>query len=811
MGALWQDINYGVRMLAKSPGTTFIAVLALALGIGANTAIFSVVNALLLDSLPFKDSDRLIMVWEHNYPRSRQQNTISPANFLDWKDQSNSFEDMALFFDSNFNLTGDGEPEEITGQWSSPNFFSILGVEPIKGRHFTAEDARSEGEFAIVISHGIWQRRFGGDPEIIGKKIALSQRPATVIGVLPADFDWYIKRGSRTGNRPEFFMPLNLTDDFRVRRGRFARSIGRLKPGVTLEQSQAELSTIASRLEDQHKDFNTGWGVQLVPLREQFVGDIRTALLVLLGAVGLVLLIACANVANLQLARATTRQKEMAIRTALGAGRGRVIRQLLTESVLLSGIGGVCGLLLALWGVDLLIALSPENLPSLSRVGVNLPVLGFTLVVSLLTGIIFGMAPALEAGKQNPNESLKELGRGTTASGRSRLMRKGFVVAQVALALVLLVSAGLLMKSFLRLQAVSPGFDVNNILTMRVTLPIAKYPEPAQRTAFFKQAVERLEALPGVESVGAISFLPFTGPGAATDFTIVGQPVPAPGDEMVTDVRVTDSNFFRAMNIPILRGRTFTEQEATEERRVVVISEALARLYFPGEDPIGKRIIVQMKEENLPTEIIGVVGDIKHQNLEDEVRGMVYWPYPELPYTSMTLVAKTQADPLNFVASMQREIQSLDKDQPVADVRTMEQWLARTIAQARFNTLLLGVFAVVALVLAAVGIYGVMAYTVTQQTHEIGIRMAFGAQPSHVLRMVVSQGGVLVLIGVAAGLATSFTLTRLLSSLLFGVSPTDPVMFSFIPIVLLMVAMLACIIPARRAVKVDPMVALRYE
>lgn len=811
MGALWQDVKYGARMLVKSPGTTLIAIIALALGIGANTAIFSVVNALLLSALPFKDPDRIVMVWEQNFTRDRQQNVISPANFLDWQDQSSSFEEMAVYYDFNTNLTGDRDPEEVTAQRATPSFFSILGVEPIKGRLFTAEDAQIQGERFMVISYGLWQRRFGGDPDVIGKKVSINQIPGTVIGVLPADFKWFIKKGSLTGKPPEFWEPLNLTADLRVRRGRFASAIARVKPGVTVEEAQAEMSTIGSSLEQQYKDFNTGWGVQLVPLREQYVGDIRTALFVLLGAVGLVLLIACANVANLQLARATTRQKEIAIRTALGAGRLRVIRQLLTESILLSAIGGICGLLIALWGVDLLITLSPDNLPGLAQVSVNRPVLGFTLVVSFLTGIIFGMAPALEAGKLNPNESLKEMGRGTTASTRSRHLRKVFVVAQVALTLVLLVSAGLLIKSFLKLQAVSPGFDVNNILTMRVTLPGAKYREPAQRVAFFRQAVERFETLPGVESVGAISFLPFSGPGAATSFTIVGIPAPAPGDEPVTDVRVTDRNFFTTMNIPIIRGRTFTDQEATQERGVVVISEELARRYFPGEDPIGKKIIVEMKDTNAPTEIIGVVGDIKHQKLEDEVRSMVYWPHPELPYTSLTLVARTKGDPVGLAAAMQGEIRSIDKDQPVADVRTMEQWLVKTIAQARFNTILLGVFAAVALVLAAVGIYGVMAYTVTQQTHEIGIRMAFGAQPAHVLRMVVLQGGILVFIGVAVGLAVSFAATQLLSSLLFGVSPFDPVMFVSIPLVLLLVAMLACVIPALRAVRVDPMVALRYE
>ncbi|MBA3438660.1 MAG: ABC transporter permease [Pyrinomonadaceae bacterium] len=811
MRTLLQDIRYGMRMLLKSPGFTLVAVLALALGIGANTAIFSVVNAVLLRPLPYQDADRLVMVWEHNRLRNRPQNVINPANFLDWQEQSSVFDEMAAFHDFAVNLTGEGEPEQIPGQRASANLFSLLGVQAVVGRTFTHEDAQPNREPLIVISYGLWQRRFGGDPGVIGKTLMLDRRPVTVIGVLPADFKWFIKQGSLVGKEAEFWEPLSFTAAHHIRRGRYMTAVARLKPNVTYEQAQAEMNTIASRLEQQYVNFNTGWGVNLVPLREQFVGSIRPALLVLLGAVGFVLLIACANVANLLLARAAARQKEMATRAALGAGRWRVVRQLLTESVLLAFFGGALGLLLALWGVDALMWFAPQDLLSLPRISINLPVLGFTLLVSVLTGIIFGLVPALEASRLDPSESLKETGRSMTGSTRSRRLRGAFVVAEVALALVLLVSAGLLIKSFMRLQAVDAGFDEKNILTMRVTLPASKYPEENQRIRFFKQTVERLETLPGVRSVGAISFLPFTGPGAATSFTIEGRPAPAAGDSPVTDVRVTDDNYLRTMNIALLRGRTFTEQEATEKRGVVVINEAMVRKYFPGEDPIGKRIIVNMSDTPEPTEIIGVVRDVKQQTLDEEVKAMVYWPHPQLAYSSLTLVMRTESDPLSLATAARRGIQAIDQDQPIADVRTMEQWLATSIARARFNTLLLGLFASVALLLAAIGIYGVMAYSVTQRTHEIGIRMAFGAEGRDVLRLVLGQGMTLVAIGIALGLLGAFAATRVLASLLYGVSATDPMTFTIIPLLLVTVAFIANYIPARRATKVDPMVALRYE
>ena len=811
MGTFRQDLRYGFRTLRKRPGFTVVAVIALGLGIGVNTAIFSVVNTLLISPLPFRDSERLVMVWEFNRTRDKHQNVISPANFMDWREQSQSFEDLATFRDVRLSLTGVGDPLDAPAQQTTPNLFSLLGVEPILGRSFKPEDGAADAPPVVIISYGLWQSRFGGDPSIIGKTVTLNGTGVNIVGVLPAGFQWFIKKGSLTDKPAEIWLPLSLTEEQRVRRGRYMMAVGRLKPGVTQAQAQAELNTIAARLEQQYADFNTGWGVEAVPLREQFVGDVRPALYVLLGAVGFVLLIACANVANLLLARAASRHREIAIRTALGAGRRRIIRQLLTESVLLSMLGGALGLMIAWWGTGAIVALSPSDLVNLDRVSINLPVLGFTLLVSLLTGILFGLAPAFEATRLNLSESLKDGDKGGSGGTRSRRLRSVFVIAEVALALVLLASAGLMLKSFLRLQTVNPGFETERLLTMRVVLPGRKYPEEYQRTAFFRQAVERISHLPGVRSASAVSFLPFAGLGSATRFMIEGRPAPKPGDSPTTDVRVIDANYFRTMSIPLLRGRGFTEQEATEKRGVIVINETLARKYFADEDPIGKRITVNMSDKPTPSLIIGVVGDIKHVSLDSEDKAMVYWTHPELAHSSMTIVVRTEGEPLSLAPAAQREIQAIDPDQPVADVRTMEQLIATSVARARFNALLLALFAALALILASVGIYGVMAYAVVQRTREIGIRIALGAQSRDVLKMIVGQGMMLTLIGVGLGLVGAFALTRLMSSLLFGVSATDPLTFAVVSFLLSAVAFLACYIPARRATRVDPMVALRYE
>ncbi len=811
MEALWQDLKYGARMLAKSPGFTLVAVIALGLGIGANTAIFSVVNAVLIRSLPFRNPDRLVMVWENNRPRGRDQNVISPANYQDWRDQNTVFDSMAAMFDSRTNLTGVDDPEELATQLVEPNFFDLLGTSAALGRTFNLDEGQPGKDQVVVLSQGLWKRRFGGDPGIVGKAIKLGGRDFTVVGIAPSGLQLIIRQGSLTGKQAQLWMPLGLSPASRVRRGRSIMAIARLKPGVTLGQAQAEMDGIAAHLEQQYVDFNTGWGVNLVPLQDQLVGAIRPALLVLLGAVAFVLLIACANVANLLLARAATRQREIAIRTALGAGRGRIVRQLLTESTVLAAFGGLLGLWLAMWGVDLLLALTPKDLTGLKDVGIDYRVLGFTMAVSVLTGVLFGLAPALEASRPNLNESLKEGGRGAVTGGRSHRWRSVFVVVEVALAMVLLIGAGLMIRSFARLQSVDPGFDSKNLLTVRLLLPSSKYGQDSQLLGFFKQLVERLQSLPGVRSAGAISVLPFGSGGAATSIEVEGRPAPPPGQDLVGDVRVVDGGYFGTMGIPLLQGRTFTERELAQETHVVIINEAMAREFFPGEDPIGKRVTIAMKKENVPNEIIGVVRDVRHKDLETPARAMTYWPYPELTYSGLTLVVRTESEPLALADAIRREVLALDKDQPIADISTMEHLLSDSVSGARFSTMLLSVFAGLALLLAAVGIFGVMSYGVSERTHEIGVRMALGAQASHVLALVVRQGMVLTLVGIVIGLVAAFGVTRVMASLLYGVSPTDPLTFAAISVLLASVALLASYLPARRATKVDPMIALRYE
>jgi putative ABC transport system permease protein len=811
MEMLAQDIRYAIRMLLKNPGFTAVAALALALGIGANTAIFSVVNAVMIRPLPYQDASRLVMVWEARRDSDKKQNVISPANFLDWQERNTVFADMAAFYDTRLNLTDSGEPEEVAGQYLTLNAFDVLGAQSMLGRTFEPADAEPTRQNSVLLSYGLWQRRFGGDMNIIGKTVKLNAEAFTVIGVLPPDFQLSLGKNSLTGSRAEIYMPFILTEQQRVRRGRYASAFARLKPGVIIEQAQAEMSGIAAALEQQYPEFDAKWGVNLVPFREQFAGDIRPALLVLLGAVAFVLLIACANVANLLLARAAARQKEMAIRLAIGASRARLVRQLLIESTVLACIGGAAGLLLALWGVDALVALGPKELLPTGGARLNGVVLAFTLVVSLATGLIFGLAPALEASRTNLNDTLKEGGRAMAAAGRSQRVRNLLVIAEVAMALVLLVGAGLLLKSFARLQSVDPGFNPNHLLTARVSLPQAKYQKPEQTLDFFRKAVERVRQIPGVQSASMVNFLPFSGPGAATRFWVANRPEPPPGQFPTTDVRVCERDYFHMMGIPLIKGRTFSEREEATKSDVVIINAAMAREFFPDEDPIGKRIHINMMPNPPACEIIGVVGDVKYAGLDMPARAMAYWPHVELTYPFMTLVARTDGDPLSYVTALRSEVQALDNDQPIASVYTMEQLLSESVARARFSTTLLTIFAFIALLLAAVGIYGVMSYSVTQRTHEIGIRMALGANNRAVMRMVIGQGMMIAVIGVAAGLAASFALTRLLASLLFGTSATDPATFVAIALVLMGVALGACFIPARRATRVDPMVALRYE
>jgi putative ABC transport system permease protein len=813
METFFQDVRYGARVLAKHKSFTAVAVVTLALGIGANTAIFSVVNDLLLRPLPYSDAERIVMLWEVT-PSGRHQNTTSRANFREWRAQGASFESVAAFSDQRMNLTGVGEPEEVTVQLATPDLFKVLGVAPLLGRTLIEDDAKA-GSPGVVLSHGFWKRRFGGDPGLVGKPITLNGIAFNVVGVMPPSFQWHIRQRSGTGRPAEMWMVLSMPAPGAGEaneRGRFLSTVGRLKPGVSLAQAEAELKTIHARLA-QDSTFNKDYTAEVIPLREQMVGNVRPALWILLGAVGLVLLIACANVANLLLSRVAAREKEIALRTALGARRSRVIRQLLTESLLLSLMGSALGLLVAWWGIGALVAISPRDLVNLQNVGINLTVLAWTLGISLATGILFGIAPALVATRVNLNDALKEGGKGSEGQGsRSRLLRGVLVAGEVAIALMLLAGAGLLVKSFAQLRSINTGFETDNVLTMVLRLPASKYKEDPQYVAFFRQALERVRALPGVRSAGIVNYLPlYGGLGAATGFNVEGRPEPPRGTGPSTNVRVADAAYFNAMGIPVLRGRNFTDAEDAEARHVVLVSDAFARKFFPGEDPLGKRIKVFMAEEPAWTEIVGVVGDVRYDNLTAEAEPFVYEPHPELTYEFMTLVIRTEGDPAAMAPAVRHEIASLDPDQPVSDVRTMNQVMADTVGRARFNTLLLAIFAGLATLLAAVGIFGVMNYTVTLRTREIGLRMALGARPGRVLLLVLRQGLFYTLVGIGVGLACALALTRVMSGLLYGVGASDPLTFAAIVVVLAVVSLIACYIPARRATRVDPLIALKYE
>jgi putative ABC transport system permease protein len=809
-----QDLRYGARMLVKNPGFTAIAVITLALGIGANTAIFSVVNSLLLAPLHFKQPDRLVMVWEQRPSGNWFQGPVSPANYFQWQDHNTVFDQMAVMYDDHLTLTGDNsDPEQIAYQGVSWNLLAMLGTNPIIGRTFFAEDAVPRKNDVVILSFGLWQRRFGGDPSVVGKKIQIDGQPCTVIGIMPRGFQLFIKRGSFTSEQAEIWTPIPFTEKSRIPRGRYLTAVARMKPGVIIGRAQLQMDSISAALEKQWPDFDKGWSVQLVPLKEQLVGNLRQPLLILLGAVAFVLLMGCTNVANLLLGRAAGRQREIAVRVALGADRKRVIRQLLTESLLLAGLGGAAGLLLAVSGTKALLALGPKNMLSGAAVVVDWRVLAFTMIVSVATGILFGLGPSLVALSSDVNKTLKEGGLDGSAGRTGSRLRSTLVIAELTLAVVILVGSGLCVRSFYLLNSVNPGFNPHNLLTMKLSLPDASYKQAAKKIAFFQQMRERTAALPGVISASADSWLPFTTMGAATGFQIEGQPVISSSDQPVTDVRVIEPDYFHTMGIPLIAGREFNEQEASVQSHVIIINQALAAGYFHGESPIGKRITVAMggNTEKFPSLIVGVVGDVKHEGLNTIPGPMVYWPHPELPFSFMTFVVRTTGNPLALAGAVRQQVKLMDPSLPVSDVATMEQRMSDSVAESRFSTLLLGIFAVVAIVLATVGIYGVTSYAVTARQHEIGIRMAIGAQPADVERMFMRRGLRLTLAGLGLGLLTSFALTKLLAGLLFGVTPHDPLTFIAMPALLFIVAMLACYIPSRRATRVDPLVALRYE
>ena len=797
---MFQDLRYGARMLVNNPGFAFVSVLTLALGIGANTAIFSIVNAVLLQPLPFSEPDRLVWVWG-NIRNGGNRASTSPLDYLDYRARNTSFEHFAATYSipAFFNLTGTGDPERLQGQAATGNFFQALGVNAELGRTFLLENEEPGRDQVVVLSYRLWQRRFGGDPSLIGKTLSLDGKSLEVIGVMPADFNF--------PRNTELWTPMNFrtAPEMMQRKAHFLRPVGRLKPGVTLAQAQADMDAVAANLEAQNPESNTGWNLRMVSLQEQLVGNIRPTLRVLFGAVGLVLLVACANVANLLLVRASSRRKEIALRMALGAGRFRIVRQMLTESMLLALAGGTAGVFIAAWGIDLLVGFSGNDIPPTAKIGIDGVVLGFTLCVSLLTGIVFGLVPALPATQpEKLSETLKEGGRGGSSRNRTRNL---LVVFETAIAVVLLIGAGLLIRSFIRLQNVGPGFEAANVLTVRIDLPREKYNSPEKTAAFWSQLHDRIAALPGVEAVGMNTELPLSGQPNDTPFSVEGRPPVQPNQQFGADFRRVNQDYLRSLRIPLKRGRDFTAQEVRQGARVVLISETLADGVFPGEDPLGQRLLLGLKE-TIPFEIIGIVGDIRHRTLEAAPFATMYLPALE-GWSNLTI--RAAGDPLRLATAVRKEVQAIDPDQPIAAVRSMEQVVAESVGAPRYRTLLLGLFAFVALLLAAIGIYGVTSYAVAQRTHEIGIRMALGAQTRAVHRLVIGQGITLALVGVSAGLIGAFALTRLLAGLLFGVTATDPMTFTGVAVILTVIALIACWIPARRAARVDPMVALRHE
>ncbi len=811
MNTLLLDLRYAVRMLAKRPGFTVVAVLTLAIGIGATTAIFSVVNAVLLRPLPYKEPDRLVQFWETNPLKGWTENVVAPANYLDWQSRSESFELMSAYFGSqtrdagasNFYLTGDGEPERLQGLGVTGEFFSVLGVEPMHGRGFRPEETW-QGNNVVVLSYGLWQRRFGGDPNIVGQTISLNGRAQTVVGIMPESFYFPTKE-------IELWSTLGMTRDqmMQLRRPHFLRVIARLKPGVTIEQARAEMTRIASDLEQEYPDTNTQMGVGLGTQQEWYVEKTRPMLLIFIAAVGFVLLIACVNVANLMLARAATRAREIAIRTALGAGRWRIVRQLLTESLLLASAGGALGLLLAVWARDLLLAFSPGNIYRFDETSLDLRAIAFTFGITLLTSLMFGLFPALQISKPDLTSTLKE---GQKGAGGSRGVGplKLLVVAEIALSLVPVIGAGLMIKSFVRLLEVDPGVDPNNVLTFRIALPRPRYQEDGQYVRFFSQLDERIRTLHGVEDVGASTAIALQTYNWTGDLTVEGRD-PEHYFREVRHKEITPS-YFRTMRLHLEAGRELAESDNANSPAVVVVNQALADQYFPGEDPLGRRI-----KFSKPTidgtwhTIVGIVEGEKQDGMDAAIKPEIYQSYLQNSDSRMTFVVRTSNDPKSLIGAVRGEIRALDKDLPAFDIETMQEIVSESLAQKRFAMLLLAIFAAVTLLLSAVGIYGVVSYSVTERTHEIGVRMALGAAKRDVLKLILGQAAVLAMVGVGFGLVASFMLMRLMESLLFRVSTTDPPTFLIVSVVLTAVALLASYIPARRAMRVDPMIALRYE
>ncbi|HYK22874.1 MAG TPA: ABC transporter permease [Pyrinomonadaceae bacterium] len=816
MDAFFKDVRFGLRGLAKRPAFTAIAVITLALGIGANSAIFSVINAVLLRPLPFKDPERLIVVWERRANSGRANLPLSGHEYEAFKERTTSFEALTLFQPNGFNLTGRGDPLMVNAGEVSVEYFSVIGIPPLLGRTFAPGEDQNGGAKVAILGHKLWSQRFGSNPDVINQTIQLNDQSYTVVGVMPA-----------LELVPDVIVPIDLRGELRKVGKHSYEVFGRLKPGVTLDQAQAELAHVAQQVEQEFPDANRGHGVQIVGLHEDVTGKAQLPLFTLFAAVGFVLLIACANVANLLLSRAAVRQKEMAIRTALGASRWRLVRQTLTESLLLALIGGALGLLTAVWLVSFLSKVTAIDIPRLDKISVDNRVLLATLGCSILTGLLTGIAPAWRNSGSRVYESIKDGVRGSLNPGRHRVSSM-LVIAEVALAVVLLVGGGLMLKSFVRLLRVDPGFQPNQVLRLDLALPDAKYQEPQQQTAFYNELIARLQGLPGVQSVGATTQTPLSPGDNWSAFAIEGRPDPPKGQQQQAAIRAVSDDYFRTMQIPLRQGRFFSNADARvalplirwfeqqpfpqhfnepQPPPAVIVNETMARLYWPNEDPVGRRLRILFSPW---LTVVGVVGDVRHSGLNTRPNPEIYLSQLQEPQSSMAVMVRTNGDPLLLAAVAREQVNAIDKDLPVK-VMTMNQILSESVAGQRFNTLLLGIFASLALVLATIGVFGVIHYSVAQRTHEIGIRIALGAQRGDVFRLIVGQGLMLALVGVGLGAAGALALTRLITGLLYGVSPTDGPTFVLVSLIVTTVALLACYMPARRATKVDPLIALRYE
>jgi putative ABC transport system permease protein len=800
--SLLRDLHYAFRTLARNPGFACVSILALALGIGANSAIFTVVNSVLLQPLRFQKPEQLVVIRERNLKAGFPQFSLSPGNYVDFRDHNHSFSGFAAFRGQGMNMSGGSEPERLRGTRATINFFDVLGRKPALGRAFTAQEMQLGSHRVAIISHGLWQRRFAGSPNALGQTLKLNEELYTVVGIMPSDFQF--------PGRTDIWMPLAMNlPNWQQRGGHYLGGIGRLKDGSTMASAQADLNSIAARAERQFPDSNTGWDTTLNSLQESVVGRIRPAMLTLTAAVGFVLLIACVNLANLLLSRSASRRREIGIRSSLGAGRARLIRQLLTESVLLAALGAVVGIALAWAGTRLLVTLSPNILPRATEIAIDGRALGFTAAIAILTGILFGLAPAIQLAKTDLTAALRDGGRGNAIGFRRNRLRSVLVVGEVALALVLLSGAGLLMRSFYHLQSMDPGFDPHDMLTFWTNLPAAKYKSDEQQAAFYRHALDRIRALPGVTVAGAASVFPLSGDDYILTFTQLGKPPVPAGNSPSAEYYVATPGYFNALRIPLKSGRDFTEHDDAAAPPVAIISETMARQFYRNENPLGQRI--QMGNGSKPAEIVGIVGDVRDQQLESKGRPAVYEPAAQITFNSMYFGIRTERDPEALISAVRATVHELDAELPLDAVGTVDSLVSTSLSQRRFAMLLMAIFAGLALALAMVGIYGVISYSVTQATQEIGIRMALGAQRVDVMRMVFGYGTVLVATGLIIGIAAALGTGRLLASQLFEVKPTDPATYAAVSLALLATGLVACVIPTLRAIRVDPMVALRNE